>query len=82
MEQISSAAKVPALIQHHLVTLHKESKETDLGFSLSDGLGEPGVYVKSIHSGGLAEKNGELRPFDRIMKVCKPLFLSFVCCYR
>ena len=69
MEQISSAAKVPALIHHHLVTLHKENKDTDLGFSLSDGFGEPGVYVKSIHSGGLAEENGELEPFDRIMKV-------------
>ena len=79
MEQISSAAKVPALIHHHLVTLHKESKETDLGFSLSDGLGEPGVYVKSIHAGGLAEKNGQLRTFDRIMKVCEP-HLVYICC--
>ena len=69
MKQISSAAKVPALIDHHLVTLHKENKETDLGFSLSDGFGEPGVYVKSIHSNGLAERGGELHLFDRIMKV-------------
>jgi hypothetical protein len=80
MEQISSAAKVPALIQHHLVTLHKESKETDLGFSLSDGLGEPGVYVKSIHSGGLAEKNGELQPFDRIMKINDEVVRDYDCC--
>lgn len=70
MEQISSAAKLPALMDYRLVCLHKDSLQTDLGFSLSDGIGEPGVYVKSIHSGGLAEINGELRPFDRIMKVC------------
>ena len=69
MEHISSAAQLPTLINHHLVTLHKEGRETDLGFSLSDGFGEPGVYVKSIHSGGLAESNGQLRHFDRIMKV-------------
>lgn len=69
MEQISSAAKLPALIDHHLIRLHKDSKHTDLGFSLSDGFGEPGVYVKSINSGGLAELNGKLQPFDRIMKV-------------
>lgn len=70
MEQISSAAKLPALMEYRLVCLHKDSLQTDLGFSLSDGIGEPGVYVKSIHSGGLAEMNGELQPFDRIMKVC------------
>lgn len=70
MEQISSAAKLPALINYRQISLHKDSLQTDLGFSLSDGIGEPGVYVKSIHSGGLAEINGELRPFDRIMKVC------------
>ena len=78
MEEISTAAKLPALINHHMVTLRKEEEEeeeesaqqtTDLGFSLSDGLGEPGVYIKSIHSGGLAEKSGLLQPFDRIMKV-------------
>ena len=69
MAQISSAAKLPALMDYRLVCLHKDSLQTDLGFSLSDGIGEPGVYVKSIHSGGLAEINGELRPFDRIMKV-------------
>ena len=66
MEQISSDAKLPALMCYHQVTLHKETVHADLGFSLSDGLGEPGVYVKNIHSTRLSS---QLQPFDRIMKV-------------
>ena len=70
LEQITSAAKLPTLIDHCTVKLSKDDSCKDFGFSLSDGLGEPGVYIKSIHPGGLAEKSGELRLYDRIMKVC------------
>lgn len=69
MEQISTAAKLPVLMDYRLIRLRKDTEQTDLGFSLSDGFGEPGVYIKSVHAGGLAEKNGELQPFDRLMKV-------------
>ena len=79
MEQISTAAKLPALINHHLVTLHKDTEQSDLGFSLSDGFGEPGVYVKSIHSGGLAELDGQLQQYDRIMKVCAFVHKNYRC---
>ena len=81
MEQINTAAKLPALINHHTVTMHKDNTSTDLGFSLSDGFGEPGVYIKSIHSGGLAEINGELKPFDRIMKVpYNNVYIMYILC--
>ena len=76
MEQISTAAKLPALFDRHVIHLHKDSSHADFGFSLSDGFGEPGVYVKSIHAGGLAEQNGEMQPFDRIMKVMTALIIT------
>jgi hypothetical protein len=77
MEQISSDAKLPALMCYHQVTLHKETVHADLGFSLSDGLGEPGVYVKNIHSTRLSS---QLQPFDRIMKVNDVVVRDYDCC--
>ena len=68
MEQISTAAMLPTKYDHHVIQLRKDG-HADFGFSLSDGLGEPGVYIKKLTPGGVAEQSGKLQPFDRIMKV-------------
>ena len=59
----------PARLEFFDINLMK-SNGTDLGFSVSDGLVEPGVYVKSLKPGSAAYESGQLQPFDRIMKVC------------
>ena len=43
-------------------------KERDFGFSLSDGLSEPGVYINQINPEGPAAHSG-LQSFDRIIEV-------------
>ncbi len=47
----------------------KKDNACDFGFSLSDGLSDPGVYVRTLRPGGPAEQSGELHPYDRILKV-------------
>ena len=44
-------------------------KEKDFGFSLSDGLSEPGVYINQINPEGPAAHSG-LQSYDRIIEVC------------
>lgn len=47
------------------VTIHRNG---GFGFSVSDGLLEPGVYVNQIQPNGPADGTG-LQPFDKIIKV-------------
>ena len=49
------------------VNLHKLGKQS-FGFSISDGNGNMGVFVKNVDSGSVAEK-GNLKPLDRLLAV-------------
>ena len=63
------AIMAPSRLDMIVVKLTKDSG-ADLGFSVSDGLVEPGVYVKSVKPGSSVDERGLLLPFDRIIKVC------------
>ncbi|CAG0912974.1 unnamed protein product [Notodromas monacha] len=51
------------------VQLTKDPVYDDFGFSLSDGLSVPGVYVNRIRPNGPADVSGKIRPMDRILEV-------------
>ncbi|MFH4976596.1 hypothetical protein AB6A40_003305 [Gnathostoma spinigerum] len=54
----------------HRVILHKDAATGGFGFSVSDGTGDnPGVFINAILPGGVADKSGLIRPFDKILKV-------------
>jgi len=66
VEQVKSAM-TPTRMEPHTVKLKPNG--ADLGFSVADGAIEHGVYVKSVKPTGPADQNGQLQPFDRILKV-------------
>ena len=41
----------------------------DFGFSVSDGAYDRGVYVNRVREGGPADRNGGVRPYDRVLQV-------------
>ena len=53
----------------HRVVLYKDSDVEDFGFSVSDGVYDKGVYVNTVRPGGPATRNGNIKPFDRILQV-------------
>ena len=55
----------------HVVELWRPGRNVSFGFSISDGLYEPGVYVRNIQPGGLADQSGQLRALDRLVQVRK-----------
>ena len=69
LRQVAKEILTPARLETIVVNLSK-SVGSDLGFSVSDGLVEPGVYVKSLKPGSPADESGLLLPYDRIIKVC------------
>ena len=71
VEQVKSAM-TPTRMEPHTVKLKPNG--ADLGFSVADGLIEHGVYIKSVKPAGSFDQNGQLQPFDRILKVS--LYLS------
>lgn len=62
-------AMAPAPTEVSTILLRKKGAP-DFGFSVSDGLVEPGVFVKDLRPGGPADLSGQLKAFDRILKVC------------
>jgi len=66
VEQVKSAM-TPTRMEPHTVKLKPNG--ADLGFSVADGAIEHGVYVKSVKPAGPADQNGQLQPFDRILKI-------------
>ena len=72
MEQVKQIA-TPTPVEIHTVHLVKGEGFADFGFSVSDGLVEPGIFVHTVMPGGLADLSGKLAPFDRILKVGHPL---------
>ena len=65
LRQVAKEIMTPAKLDLIVVNLTKSS-ESDLGFSVSDGLVEPGVYVKSLKSGSPADESGLLLPYDKV----------------
>ncbi|XP_078270521.1 glutamate receptor-interacting protein 2 isoform X3 [Rhinoraja longicauda] len=59
---------LPTPVELHKITIHKQSKSEEFGFSISDGFLEKGVYVNLIRPGGPADGSG-LLPHDRIVQV-------------
>ncbi|XP_058422035.1 glutamate receptor-interacting protein 2 isoform X2 [Diceros bicornis minor] len=70
---------LPTPLEMHKVTLHKDPKQNDFGFSVSDGLLEKGVYVHTVRPDGPAQRGG-LRPFDRVLQVNQVRTRDFDCC--
>ncbi|KAF5917254.1 hypothetical protein HPG69_000023 [Diceros bicornis minor] len=70
---------LPTPLEMHKVTLHKDPKQNDFGFSVSDGLLEKGIYVHTVRPDGPAQRGG-LRPFDRVLQVNQVRTRDFDCC--
>ncbi|XP_039693297.1 glutamate receptor-interacting protein 2 isoform X3 [Pteropus medius] len=70
---------LPTPLEMHKVTLHKDPKRNDFGFSVSDGLLEKGVYVHTVRPDGPAQRGG-LQPFDRVLQVNHVRTRDFDCC--
>ena len=68
MEQVKQMA-TPTPVELHEVYLERTEQFSDFGFSVSDGLIEPGIFIRTIKPNGLAELSGQLKPYDRILKV-------------
>ena len=66
VEQVKSAM-TPTRMEPYTVELKPDG--ADFGFSVADGLIEPGVYIKSVRPGGPADQKDGLQSFDRILKV-------------
>ena len=66
VEQVKSAM-TPTRMEPYTVELKPDG--ADFGFSVADGLIEPGVYIKSVRLGGPADQKDGLQSFDRILKV-------------
>ena len=70
-EQVKDHVKsimAPAHMEMISVRLVKTGGETQFGFTVSDGLLEPGIYISQLRPGGPAELSGNLKPYDRIMQ--------------
>jgi C-terminal processing protease CtpA/Prc len=68
MEQMKQIA-TPTPVELHEVFLERTAEFSDFGFSVSDGLIEPGIFIRTIKPNGLAELSGQLKPYDRILKI-------------
>jgi hypothetical protein len=60
------------------LTLKRDQRIQDFGFSISDRLYGTGVYVNKIRPHGPAELEGTLMPCMRIYKVCSKNFNSWL----
>ncbi|CAG0887827.1 unnamed protein product [Cyprideis torosa] len=60
---------VHAAVEIHRVTLFKDESYGNFGFTISDALCQPGVYISHIRTSGPADQSGVLRPYDRIISV-------------
>ncbi len=63
------------------ITLQKNNKFRDFGFSVSNGDHRPGVFINSLRPGGLAQTHG-LMPMDKVLQVMKscPVQLDYLVC--
>lgn len=65
-------------------------EETGLGFNIIGGEGDTGIFISYISPESVADKVGELKPGDKILKVrvvlymynCRALALSLACDVR
>ena len=64
-------------VEFHVVELVLQHMSS-FGFSISDGQSQPGVYVRALQPGGVAERSGLLKPLDRIMQVSGGLGIAEV----
>ena len=58
----------PQGLQRSVVLTRPE--DTGLGFNIIGGEGETGIFISYISPGSVADKSGELKPGDQIIKVC------------
>ncbi|KAJ8047083.1 Glutamate receptor-interacting protein 2 [Holothuria leucospilota] len=79
-KQQSDSDGAPAPIELLRVTLYKDSDVEDFGFSVSDGITEKGVFVNTIRPGGPAARQGNVKPYDRVLQVNQTRTRSFDCC--
>ncbi len=54
-------------------------EDTGLGFNIIGGEGDTGIFISYISAGSLADKTGELKPGDQIIKVS--VCSLFICMY-
>ncbi|XP_022107281.1 glutamate receptor-interacting protein 1-like isoform X2 [Acanthaster planci] len=78
INELLAAPATPTEI--HRVTLYKDSDVEDFGFSVSDGVYEPGVFVNTVRPGGPAARSGNVKPFDRILQINQTRTRDFDCC--
>lgn len=78
-EQEKIQKKMRTTIQPNQLKAHrfvlKRRPGTSFGFSLADGLYDPGIYVKAVNVGSPADNAG-VQPFDTLLKVSKLIILS------
>ena len=57
-------------VEMHVIELSRTALNVSFGFSISDGLSEPGVYIRALMPGGIAQMHSKLKPMDRVLQVC------------
>lgn len=70
----------PAPVELHKVTLYKDKKFDDFGFSVSDGLYDKGIFINRMRPGGPAIMSGLIQPYDRILQINNTKTRDFDCC--
>lgn len=58
----------PATVPRRIVVLNRP-EDTGLGFNIIGGEGNTGIFVSYISPGSVADKCGELKPGDKVIKV-------------
>ena len=56
-------------VEMHVIELSRPALNISFGFSISDGLSEPGVYIRALLPGGIAQLQSKLKPLDRVLQV-------------
>ncbi|XP_065178920.1 glutamate receptor-interacting protein 1-like isoform X1 [Sycon ciliatum] len=56
-------------VEMHVIELSRPGLNTSFGFSISDGLSEPGVYIRALMPGGIAMQQSKLKPLDRVLQI-------------
>ncbi|XP_072027579.1 glutamate receptor-interacting protein 2-like isoform X1 [Amphiura filiformis] len=64
----------------HRVVMYKDSDVEDFGFSVSDGVYDKGVYINTVRPGGPGARNGNIKPFDRILQINQTRCRDLDCC--
>lgn len=68
-------------VEMHVIELSRPALNISFGFSISDGLSEPGVYIRGLMPGGIAQQQSKLKPLDRVLQVSSMILVLLLLLY-